>query len=218
MRGASYAQKKNILDRFSDFIVKQIKENRTRFFTVIGFTIGVILFAVFVFWRMQTINYSASDKISSAFMFYGQGNAEQGQKALLETIANYPNSPASYEARLVVADIFTADKKFDEALPYLADVAENAKVKAMKPLAAYRIMYIYDSKKDYDKAVSAADDFIKKFPDSFLIKDAYMNLARFYTLKNSPENAKRVYSDILVKFPATYEAEIAQAMLNKMKE
>ena len=217
MRGVSYEQKKSILEKFAEFIVKQIKGNRTRFFTVIGFTLGIIIFAVFVYVRLSAMDYGASDKLSSAYMFYGQGNAEQGRKALLDTIQYFHKSPASYQARLIMADALTEEKKFDEAVPYLTETIKDGKPDTMRALAAYRLMYVYDAKKDYENAIIAAKDFINKFPDSFLIKDVYLNLARFYTIKGSPEDAKKVYGDILTNFPATGEAETAQEMLNKMK-
>jgi len=217
MRGVSYEQKKSIFEKFAEFIVKQIRENRTRFFTIIGFTIGIIVFAVFIYARLSYMDYGAADKISSAYMYYTHGDIDQGKKALLDTIRYFHSSPAAYEARMIMADALSEEKKFDEAIPYLAETVRDGKPETMRPLAAYRLMYVYDAKKDYDNAILAAKDFINKFPDSFLIKDVYLNLARFYTIKGSPEDAKKVYIDILMTFPATGEAERAQEMLNKMR-
>jgi len=213
MRGVSYSVKESKAEKLGNFIVKQIKENRTRFFTVIGFSVGILFFAIFVYTRWQSLDYSASDRLSAAYASLSTGNKAQAVQYLNDTISRFPNTPAAYQARLTAGDILTEDAKYDEALLLFKTAYEKGRPAALKPLALFRIIYLYGSKKDYDNAVLYSNEFIKKFGGNYLIKDVYMNLAKFYAIKNSPEDAKRVYNEILINFPATNEAAKADEIL-----
>jgi tetratricopeptide (TPR) repeat protein len=141
------------------------------------------------------------------------GDKTRAIQALNDTIAAFPNASAAYQARLTVGDFLIEEAKYDEALPLFQRTYEKGKPAAFKPLALFRMIYLYGSKKDYDNAILYSNEFIKKFGDNYLIKDVYINLARFYEFKNSPEDAVRVYQEILLNFPATGEAAKADEAL-----
>ncbi|MDR3113685.1 MAG: tetratricopeptide repeat protein [Endomicrobium sp.] len=213
MRGVSYAVKESKAEKLVNFIAKQIKENKTRFVTVICFAAGILFFTIFFYIRWQSLDYSASDRVSAAYMFFSMGDKARGIESLNTAVLSFPNAPASYQARLALSDFLIEEKKYDEALPLLQRTYEKGKPAAFKPLGLFRMIYLYGSKKDYDNAVFYSTEFIKNFSGSYLIKDVYINLAQFYELKNSPQDAKRVYSEILSNFPATNEAAKADEAL-----
>ena len=217
MRGVSYSVKESKAEKLGNFIVKQIKENRTRFFTVIGFTVGILFLAVFVYTRWQSLDYSASDRLSAAFALLGMGDRAQAVQYLNDTISRFPNTAAAYQARLTAGDILTEEAKYDEALPLFQRTYEKGNPPSFKPLALFRIIYLYGSKKDYDNAIFYSNEFIKKFSSNYLIKDVYMNLAQFYAFKNLPEESRRVYREILINFPATNEAAKADEILKGLR-
>ncbi|MCL1972728.1 MAG: tetratricopeptide repeat protein [Endomicrobia bacterium] len=200
-------------ERFTNFLTKQIRENRTRFFTVLGFTAGFIILAVFIFVRLQTLNESASDRLAAAYMFLMNANRQEAMSHLNYAIAYSGKTPASYQARLVKADMLMDEKNYGAALPLLKETAEKGKPDLIRPLAMVRIIYAYDQQNDYQSAILASNEFIEKYPDHFLIRNVYLNLARYYQLTDSPEDAKRIYGEVLVKFPATKEAEYAEKVL-----
>ncbi|MDR2192282.1 MAG: tetratricopeptide repeat protein [Endomicrobium sp.] len=213
MRGISHSVKESKAEKVGNFIVKQIKENKTRVLTTAAFTVGVLLFAIFVFMRWQALDYSASDKLSAAYMLISSGDRTQAVQYLNDTISRFPNTPAAYQARLTLGDILTETAQYDEALPLFQITYKKGKPAALKPLGLFRMIYLYASKKDYDNAILYSNEFVKNFSGNFLIKNVYMNLAQFYTIKNLPEDAKRVYTEILTNFPATNEAAKADEIL-----
>jgi tetratricopeptide (TPR) repeat protein len=146
-------------------------------------------------------------------MFFASGDRDKALSYLNDTISLFPKTPAAYQARLVAGDYFTDAGKYDDALPYLLISYEKAKPENLRPLALFRIIYLYDHKKDYEKAIFYSNEFISKFGGNYLVKDVYMNLAQFYILSGSREDAKRVYNDVLVNFPATNEAAKAEEIL-----
>ncbi|MCL2144978.1 MAG: tetratricopeptide repeat protein [Endomicrobia bacterium] len=212
MRSAS-THKKSMLDRISDFLTKQIRENRTRFFTVIGFIAGIAILGIFIFARMQTLNESASDRLSAAYMSMMYGNKDDAVNHINHSIAYSGNTPASYQARLLKADLLMEDKDYDKALSLLKETEAKGNPELIRPLAMSRIIYLYDQQKDYRNAILSSNEFITKYQDNFLIRDVYFNLARYYQAVNSPDDAERVYTEILAKFPATEEAERAEKIL-----
>lgn len=217
MRGSSHSGKKSKMDKLANFLIKQIKENRTRFFTIIGFTIGFIVLGIFVYARLQTLNETASDRVAAAYMSIMYGNQQDAITHLNNAIVYSRKTPAAYQARIIKADMLIDEKEYDKALQLLQETEESGKPELIRPLALSRIIYMYDQQKNYEKAILYSNDFINKYSDNFLIKDIYASLARYYNLSGASEDAKRVYGEILVKFPATAEAENAAKALQGLK-
>ncbi|MCA6069751.1 MAG: tetratricopeptide repeat protein [Endomicrobium sp.] len=202
----------------SNFFVKQSKNHKIKIFVAVGVLL-VIIFAglFFCFFGCHRSEYASSAKLSSAYVAFSQGDKQKGINLLDETIAKYPKMPAAYQARIVRADIFTEAKEYSEALKLLRETVSFGKPAVIKPLANVRIIYVYDSKVDYLNAIDASKEFIDKYPDHFLVKDIYLNLAKYYLILGSKDEAVKVFNEVLVNFPATKEAEKAQTKLNEIK-
>ncbi|MDR3274510.1 MAG: tetratricopeptide repeat protein [Endomicrobium sp.] len=213
----STIQNKFIKGKLSEFIVKQVKGGKTRFLTFTAFALGLMFIGMFIFSRLHTINDAASVRLASAFTFFSRGDQKKGFALINETISHFSKTPAAYQARLIKADILTVMHKYDEALKILTKILDNGTPDIIKPLASSRIIYVYDSQKNYFDAIIASKEFINKYPDHFLTGDIHLNLAEYYILTGSKDNAASVFTDVLVKFPATYEAETAQNRLNQLK-
>ena len=212
MYGAS-SQKMSKLNKFANFLIKQIKENRTRFFTVLGFAVGFIILGVFILVRLQTLNESASDRLAAAYMSLMYGSKQEAVNHINYAIIYSGKTPASYQARLLKADMLMEEKNYAAALPLLKETEEKGKPELIQPLAMSRIIYAYDQQSDYQNAILFSNEFIEKYSDNFLIRNVYLNLARYYDLAGAPEEVKRVYNEILAKYPATNEAEHAAKAL-----
>lgn len=204
-------------ENLSNFFVKLSKNHKTKNFVVISVLLAMIFAgSFFCFFGCHKNEYAASEKLSLAYVAFAQGNKQQGVNLLDETIAKYPKMPAAYQARIARADIFIEAKEYSEALKLLRETASFGKPSVIRPLANARIIYVYDSKADYLNAVNASKEFIDKYPDHFLVKDIYLNLAEYYLILGSKDEAVKVFSEVLVNFPATKEAEKAQVKLNEI--
>lgn len=217
MRGVSLSTKKSAAERFTDFITKELRENKVRFLTVIGFVLGFIILGVFTYGRFQKIKSEGSDRLAYAYMALGAGQIQQGVTYLNDTILFYTNSPASSHARLVKSDMLIEHKEYDQAEVLLKDAVEKSKPESFKPLAVSRLIYLYDEKGDYPNAILYSNEFINKYKNHFLIRDVYINLGRYYELSGSAEDARRVYNEILVTYPASPEADVAARKLEALK-
>ncbi|MDR1417913.1 MAG: tetratricopeptide repeat protein [Endomicrobium sp.] len=207
----------NLRERVLKLLKKQKEDKRIKFFTVISITVAVVITLVFIVWIKCHRKNIASTKLASAYLAFAQGNQKEGIELLDETISKYVRMPAAYQARLLKADIFTQLGAYEEALNLLSDTIKNGKPEKIKPLAQVRVIYVFDTKRDYFNTINASKEFIDKYTDHFLIKDVYLNLAEYYLLSNSKSEAIKVFNEILINFPATIEAQKAQDRLNEIK-
>jgi tetratricopeptide (TPR) repeat protein len=193
-------------------------ESKAKIFVAIG-VIFVVVFAVLFFccFGCHKKEIESSEKLSAAYMAFGQGDRQKGIDLLDETITKFSKMPAAYQARLIKADVLTDLKNYDEALKVLNETLNFGKPDIIKPLASARIIFVYDSKKDYSNAIDASKRFIDKYPDHFLVRDIYLNLAEYYFLSGSKDEALKVFNEVIINFPATKEAEKAQIRINEIK-
>ncbi|MDR2616966.1 MAG: tetratricopeptide repeat protein [Endomicrobium sp.] len=209
--------KVNLKTMISKLLKKQKEDKGIKFFTSISIGLAVVVIIVFVVCFKHHQNNVASTKLASAYVAFSQGNQKQGVELLDETISKYTKMPAAYQARLLKADIFTQIGAYEEAVKLLNDTVKDANPEKIKPLAQVRIIYVFDTKQDYFNAINTSKEFIDKYPSHFLIKDVYLNLAEYYLLSGSKDEAVKTFNEILINFPATLEAEKAQNRINEIK-
>jgi predicted negative regulator of RcsB-dependent stress response len=186
--------------------------------TVIITVVLIAVTAVFIYSsRIHKINDLSSISLAKAYLAFANGNQQGGIAMLDEVIAKYPKTPWAYQAKLSRADIFMELQNYDEALSILKETEVKANPESIRPLASSRIIYIYDSKKDYFNAITASKEFIAKYHDHFLVRDIYLNLAEYYLATGSKDEAINTFKEVLTNFPATQEAEKAQKKLNEIK-
>ncbi|MDR1721210.1 MAG: tetratricopeptide repeat protein [Endomicrobium sp.] len=207
------AQNKSVREIISEIILK-LFENKIKLFTVMVLSAVIIFTALFIFWRSNTADRASSEKFWEACVFFDSGDSIRAITSVDEVISRFSKTPASYQARLLKADILISRLKYDEAIKILKEILDTGKPNAIKPLASSEIIYVYDSKRDYPAAILASNEFIKKYPNHFLVKDIYLNLAEYYFLSGLKEDAVRVFNEVLVKFPATPEAQKARDRLD----
>ncbi|MDR1784758.1 MAG: tetratricopeptide repeat protein [Endomicrobium sp.] len=193
--------------------------SKVKIFIVVAFlNIGLIFAGAFIYFKFKGNNKMSSNKLSEAYTSFARGDIRNGFTIIDEVIARFPKTLAVYQARLIKADILIEMHRYEEALRILEEVLNNGKPKIIKPLASSRIIYLYDSKKDYSKAILASSRFIKKYPDHFLTKDIYLNLAEYYLISGSKNDAIRVFNEVAIKFSNTREAEKARNRLNNINK
>ncbi|MDR0820284.1 MAG: tetratricopeptide repeat protein [Endomicrobium sp.] len=212
----SISGRKSVREIISEFAAKQIKGNKTKFFAVVAFALAIIFIGIFIL-RLHAAEEASSAKLAAAYASFMYGDKKSGTALIDETIAKFPKTSAAYHARLIKADFLAEIHEYDEALKILTETVNNGKSDAIKSLAHSRIIYIYDSKKDYSNAVLVSKEFIAKYPDHFLTRDIYLNLAEYYLLSGSKDEAVNVFNEVSVNFPATRAAESACNRLNQIK-
>ncbi|MDR1511853.1 MAG: tetratricopeptide repeat protein [Endomicrobium sp.] len=213
----SSAAKKSIIGVISEVILGL--RNKVKIFMVVGLAlvVGLISMKMFARFELNESNKMSSDKLSEACAFFALGDVKNGFVLIDEVISRFPRTAAACQARLFKADAFIEMCKYNEALKILQEILNSEELETMRSLADARIIYLYDSKKDYPKAIFASSEFIKKYPNHFLTRDIYLNLAEYCFFFGFKEDAIRIFNEVVIRFPNTREAKNAQSRLNGMK-
>ena len=194
-------------------IINFIKNNQTTVFTVIGFTIGIVLLVVFIYTRIQIINANSSDKLAMATQYIAQTQIEQGINMLDDVIKNYSNTPSAYRAMLMKANYLYAQKEYEQAKELAEEVISEAKPDTVRPLAYPLLIAILDNLQNTEEAIETSKRFIEKYKNNFLVPSVMENLARLYEVANNVEESKKVYEQIVNSFPDTVYAQRAKSKL-----
>ena len=192
-------------------IINKIKKNKTTFFTVIAFVIGITLFTMFVYYRLQVIKDTASTKLAVAINYISSGNSEQGLNIIDEVINKYSNTPSAYRAMLMKSNYFISQSKYDEAEQMLKNVINNAKPDTVKPLAYPSLILVYDNTNKIDRAIETSKEFLLKYKTNYLVASVTENLARLYELSGNEQEAQNTYKKIMDIYPNTDYSERAKS-------
>jgi predicted negative regulator of RcsB-dependent stress response len=204
----------NFLKKTSDIITKSV----IKVLTIRISIVLLVIVAIFIYCSRIHKNCNLSSLgLAKAYSAFADRNQQLGITMLDEVITKYPKTSAAYQAKLSRADIFTELQSYDEALNILKETEIKAEPEAIRPLALARIIYVYDSKKDYFNAITVSKEFIDKYPDHFLIRDIYLNLGEYYLVTDSKDEAVKTFNEVLISFPATQEAAKAQKKINEIK-
>ncbi len=158
--------------------INSIKENKTKIFTTIGFILAAILFVLFVYVRIQSINNDASDKLDTASQLIATGNMEQGMLIIDNLMKNYSNTPSAYRAMIMKASNLMYEKKYDQAEAILKNFIANAKPEIVRPNAYPLLITLYEDSNNKAKAVSASKEFLEKYGNNYLAVSVGKNLER----------------------------------------
>ncbi|MDR1952106.1 MAG: tetratricopeptide repeat protein [Elusimicrobiota bacterium] len=196
-------------------LINKLFQDNKKTVIIVGAVVIVAVIILFIFFNQRSAKFNdiASDNLSEAYTSFAMGNDAQGLALLNEVVEKYPKTSAAYQARLFLGDYYTNIGNFAEALTYLSNTKTEAKPAELRPLALARIIYLYDVRNEFINAKDAAEEFVKTYPNHFLTKSIYISLARYYAFLGSVEEVRRVCNEILSKFPATEEAQVAQNTL-----
>lgn len=192
-------------------IINKIKKNKTAFFTVIAFVVGITLFTVFVYYRLQVIKDTASTKLAVAINYISSGNSEQGLNIIDEVINKYSNTPSAYRAMLMKSNYFISQSKYDEAEQMLKNIINNARPDTVKPLAYPSLILVYDNMNKIDKAIEISKEFLLKYGTNYLGASVTENLARLYELSGNEQEAQNTYKKLMDSYPNTDYSERAKS-------
>lgn len=198
----------------SEQVIDFIKNNQTTIFTIICFTLGIVILIVFIYTRMQVVNANSSDKLTMAIQYIASNQTEQGISTLDDIINNYSNTPSAYRAMLMKANYLYAQKEYEQAKELAETLILKAKPDTVRPLAYPLLIAIFDNLQNIEQAIETSKIFIEKYKDNFLVPSVMENLARLYETVNNIEESKKVYEQIVNSFPDTVYAQRAKSKLD----
>lgn len=103
---------------------------------------------------------------------------------LTELIRKYPLSNLIPSAKLEIASTFMADEKFNEAIPVLIDIVDNATIEGLKPAAFLKLGLSYYNMNNNGKALKYYQELILRYPQSVEVDEALETVRNIYVEEN----------------------------------
>jgi tetratricopeptide (TPR) repeat protein len=139
----------------------------------------------------------------------GLTQAAQGNKKAAETLENFlrqfPRHKRAAEAWIALAELafHDAPPRFDDARQHLESAGKNEPSPAASERADYLVIWIEDAAPNSDaaKVMTAASDFLRKYPASPFIPDVRMKLAETYYRQQDFPNAQTQFQILAQENP-----------------
>jgi predicted negative regulator of RcsB-dependent stress response len=203
------------------FSIEWIKKNQATFLSVAGIVTGLIVFAVFFIYRMQTLKTSAADRLSMAQGMLYQGQKDQAFGVFDEIITGYGKTGIAVQAALIKADYLMGQKNYAEAEKTLLPLTARTTPKEMIPLAYIVLGAAQENSGKYDEAIKTYNDYLAKYSAHFVTPKVYESLSRIYEIKGDYQNAAVNYERIVALYPNSPWSQRAQeraGVLSSAKE
>ena len=99
------------------------------------------------------------------------------------------------------ADLFSFQNKTEEAIKLLQTILDEHKGESIEDQTLLKQAQLFESKKEYDKAIANYLRIITEFKEDILVDDAYFALGEIYANKlDNPELAKSYYEAIIFNY------------------
>ena len=194
-----------------------IKENRETFWGGVAIIAAVIAFVIFF-----TASYSKLQKNAWQSLFMAQqnaysGNTEESLKIIDNIVKNYSRSSAVPFAMMLQADLDFAKGNYEESEKTYMQAMKKADSELV-PVLMFNIAKTYEARHNWDEAVKAYENFLKKYPGHYTAPEIHTNLAVVYSRAGKESESKAAFERIIVIYPDTPWAEQAKKILNPPAE
>ena len=140
-------------------------------------------------------------------------NADEAMKRLAAVARDYRGTESAEEALIRLGNLQYDVGKMDEAQKTYEDYLKTYPRGRFILIAAIGQAYVDDSKGNYQAGVETLSGALDNAKNSPLAGEAYSELARLYEAMKKPQDAIRVYSQIVEQYGQTYWAQQAQQRL-----
>ncbi len=131
----------------------------------------------------------------------------------ISTSNNLKNSEEIYQS----AREEYARGNYDLAIEGFKNIITNFSDSQFVENAYYDLSISFYAKKEYDKVLENVNLLISKFPETVLLSRAYLLKAKALKKLGDFTNLKKIYQEIIEKFPMSEEAKVAKDDMDKMR-
>ena len=132
---------------------------------------------------------------------------------------NMPDSVTDALSRFAYADLLLFQNKDKEAEELLDSIATAFPKHPLQDDILMLHARIAEKHRDYLKAISFYDRVTNKYGTDVLADDALFKTAQLYEQKlKRPEDAKRTYEDLVIRFPGSTYVQLARKRLAELSQ
>lgn len=175
-------------------------------------------------WRQQQKEEKASRLLAKAVSAIrgdqraAVGNPDEASKALQQVVREFPNTRSAEEALLALGDVQYSAGRIDEALASFSQYLTAFPRGAFTLMAGLGKAYAQEARGDFQGAAQTLSHVLERGKDDPLAGEAYMTLARVYEEMKKPDDAMRVYGQVVEKYAQTRWAQYALQRMTALKK
>ena len=145
------------------------------------------------------------------------GNREEAMKRFQEIAQQYQGTRSAEESQIALGNLQFEAGKMDDAVGSFGDYL------TIYPRGRFRVMaglgkaYAQEAKADLQGAAKTLSELLDRDKDNPLAGEAYMALARIYEGLKKPDEAMRVYGQVVERFSQTQWAQHALQRMSALK-
>ncbi len=145
------------------------------------------------------------------------GTLEETVKRFREVTDQHRGTRSAEEAQIAVGNLYYETGKVDEALSSYDEYLSRHPRGRFRMMAGLGKAYALEAKGDLQGAVQILSGIIEGDRENPLAGEAYMSLARAYEGLKKPEDAMRVYGQVVERFSQTNWAQQALQRMSVLK-
>jgi len=145
------------------------------------------------------------------------GTLEEAVKRFREITDQHRGTRSAEEAQIVVGNLYYETGKVDEALSSYDEYLSRHPRGRFRMMAGLGKAYALEAKGDLKGAAQILSGVIEGDRENPLAGEAYMSLARAYEGLKKPEDAMRVYGQVVERFSQTNWAQQALQRMSVLK-
>ncbi|MBI4736277.1 MAG: tetratricopeptide repeat protein [candidate division NC10 bacterium] len=145
------------------------------------------------------------------------GNREDAMKRFREIAQQYGGTPSAEESQIALGNLQFEAGKMDDAVGSFEEYLTTYPRGRFRVMAGLGKAYAQEAKADLQGAAKTLSELLDRDKDDPLSGEAYMALARMYEGLKKPDEAMRVYGQVVERFSQTQWAQHALQRMSALK-
>ena len=179
--------------------------------------------AAFYWYYQQRQEEEASRILGNAFAAIRKeqpratGNSEDAAKLFQEVVKQFPKTGSAEEALIALGNVQYEAGQIDEAAASFDQYLRILPRGRFTLQAGLGKAYALEAKGDPQGAAQTLSEVLERNKQDPLAGEAYMSLARLYEILKKPDDATRLYGQVVETYPQTRWAQNALQRLTALK-
>ena len=215
--------RRNPLAEWVGLVVRFVRERRTIVLAVLAAALVIVAAGAAYWWYQTRQEREASMALAEAQATLrgdkpgAPGNLDESMRRLHAIAQQYRGTESAEEALIRLGNLQFDNGKLDEAKATFGEYLNTYSRGRFILMAGLGKAYAEEAKGDLQGATQTLSDILDRRNDSALAGEAYSALARINEGLKKPDEAMRVYNQIVERYPQTSWAQNALERMSGLK-
>lgn len=170
------------------------------------------------------VNKTAAKEFLLAASYYQEAqNAEQKEEKFQEARLIYESILSKFWAKDKRRALFYLGSclyslgEYEEASKALQKFESKYRNDYFAPWAKMKLASIYEELQEYEKAVETYKKIPERYPESSLVSQALLGVARCQKLQGKQGEARKSCEELILRYPLSEEKKVAEMMIQRLE-